>query len=552
MDAMGNWRDAMLMLPTLARWKWKMGRRAVYHEVVHTLAGKLLALLIIVALPTLIPLVTRGAGPRLLPSSGVLDGMLVAAHLALALGFVAFVPPILSKVFVVRRTPEPLMSHPSVMPLLALDRMLVSVLLLGVVYLVSSFYLFYGRALVSRLESPWIGIPVHLATSSLYLLVLGIAVASVCRSWTRRPNIARRAKTVFNGGVAIFFATYILLAVGVKSMVERAPEQLEALGEMAQRALYFGLAPLAATLAIDEGRWLTLLVWIVALGLAMRLALRAVNAWAAVAHVELPVDLDAPTSRRYSSLFDGLRAGRGWWPAVRPFWRKDVVAPYAREPRGYFSEQWFVFSTEVGAVVLIAVLRHRGVLQPVHSAALLVVVLLGVVAGLAMLRGLNCLGLEGPQLGVLRPVLTGGQLFVRKGLANGIYVLTHAVAHALVLFAAAQIAGLRQITLVAVLGYAIGGALIWTFAASALGFLLPDLQRRATFLSGTPAVAKYLYVGTCAVLLGLVGVAHVQYGLGRMDGGSYAGLITFVVITLVAAFSAVTWWALHRFPRIEL
>ena len=99
---------------------------------------------------------------------------------------------------------------------------------------------------------------------------------------------------------------------------------------------------------------------------------------------------------------------------------------------------------------------------------------------------------------------------------------------------------------------AIGGALIWTFAASALGFLLPDLQRRATFLSGTPAVAKYLYVGTCAVLLGLVGVAHVQYGLARMDGGSYAGLITFVVITLVAAFSAVTWWALHRFPRIEL
>jgi hypothetical protein len=37
-----------------------------------------------------------------------------------------------------------------------------------------------------------------------------------------------------------------------------------------------------------------------------------------------------------------------------------------------------------------------------------------------------------------------------------------------------------------------------------------------------------------------------------MDGGSLAGLITFVVITLVAAFSAVTWWALHRFPRIEL
>ncbi len=308
------------------------------------------------------------------------------------------------------------------------------------------------------------------------------------------------------------------------------------------------------TLAIDEGRWLTLLVWIVALGLATWLALRAVTVWAVVAHLELPIDLDAPTSRRYSSLFDGLRAGKGGgrWSAVRPFWRKDVVAHYAREPRGYFVEQWLAFSTGVGVVVLIAVLRHRGVLQPVHSAALLVVVLLGVVAGLAMLRGLNCLGHEGSQLGVLRPVLTGGQLFVRKALANGIYVLTHAVAHALMLFAAAQIAGLRQIPLVAVLGYAIGGALLWTFVASALGFLLPDLQRRATFLSGTPAVAKYLYVGACAVSLGLVGVAHMQYGLGRMDGGSYAGLITFVVLTLVTAFSAVTWWALHRFPRIEL
>jgi hypothetical protein len=549
---MGNWRDDMLKLLTLARWKWKMGRRALYHEVVHTLSGKLMFVLIIVALPTLIPLVTQGAGARLLPGSGVLDGMLVAAHLALALAFVAFVPPILSKVFVVRRTPEPLMSHPSVMPLLAFDRMLVSVLLTGVVFLVTFFYLFYGRALISRLESPWIGIPVHLATSSLFLLVLGIAVACVCRSWTRRPNIARRGKTVLNGGAAIFFGTYLLLTAGVTSMVERAPERLEALGEMAQRALYFGLAPLGATLAIDEGRWLTLLGWVVALGLATRFALRAVTAWSTVAHLELPIDLDASTSRRYSSLFDGLRAGRGRWPAVRPFWRKDVVAPYAREPRSYFSEQWFVFSAEVGAVVLIAVLRHRGVLQPMHSAALLVVVLLGVVAGLAMLRGLNCLGLEGLQLGVLRPVLTGGQLFVRKALANSIYVLTHAVAHALVLFAAAQIAGLSQITLVAVLGYAIGGALIWTFAASALGFLLPDLQCRATFLSGAAAVAKYLYVGTCALSLGLVGVAHVQYGLGRMDDGSYAGLITCVVITLVAAFSAVTWWALQRFPGIEL
>ena len=158
---MGNWRDDMLMLLTLARWKWKMGRRALYHEVVHTLSGKLWAILIIVALPTLIPLVTQGAGARLLPDPGVLDGMLVAAHLALVLAFVAFVPPILSKVFVVRRTPEPLMSHPSVMSLLALDRMLVSVVLTAVAFLVPLFSLFYGRALISRLDSPCIGIPVR-------------------------------------------------------------------------------------------------------------------------------------------------------------------------------------------------------------------------------------------------------------------------------------------------------------------------------------------------------------------------------------------------------
>ena len=230
-------RDDMLMLLTLARWKWKMSRRAVYHEVVHTLAGKMMFVLIIVAFPTLIPIVIHGVAAQILPGSGVLDGMLVAAHLGLALAFVAFVPPILAKEFVVRRTPEPLMSHPRVMPLLALDRILVSALLTGVVFLVPFFYVFYGRALINRLESPWIGIPVHLATTSVYLLVLGIAVASVCRSWTRRPNIARRAKTVLNVGAAIFFGTYVLLIGGVTSMVERAPERLEALGEMAQRAL---------------------------------------------------------------------------------------------------------------------------------------------------------------------------------------------------------------------------------------------------------------------------------------------------------------------------
>ena len=526
--------------------------RFLYHELRYTLTGKSLIVLTLVALPSLFKLATEGRFSDISPGAGIADGVLVVVHFSLSVTFAVYLVPLFAKAFVLQREDEPLLAHPFALPALARHR-LVATLLMASGELLALYYVFFGRVVINRLDHPWFGVPVHVITSLAFLFILGIGVGVVFRAWMlRATDVFRRARTALGLGGALSFLALAGLILAIGSVVQRVPAQLGVLGDVAVHTLYFGLAPVAVTLAADAGQPLVVFGWVVGMAVVGFLAIHAVVLWSEVAHLELPLDLETPTRGYYRPLFGGFGSDTAVWPAVRPFWRKDVVAPYAREPRGYFSEQWFVFFTEVGAVVLIAVLRHRGALQPEHTAALLVVLLLGVVAGLAMLRGLNCLGLEGSQLGVLRPVLAGGQLFVRKGLANGIYVLTHAVAHALVLFTAAQIAGLGQITLVAVLGYAIGGALIWTFAASALGFLLPDLQRRATFLSGATTMAKFLYVGTCSMALSLVGVAHVQYDLGRMDGASYAGFITFVVLTLVATFSAVTWWALHRFPRIEL
>ena len=536
----------------VSRWKRKMGMREAYYLVRYTLIGKMWVLLGLVALPSLFGLVVDDHFKQLSTAPGQLEGLLVAANVALVICFVTILPPLFAKVFVLKTADEPLAAHPFAAPALALHRLLTATLMTAGLYLLTFHYIFFGHALRNRLDNPWIGLPIHLLTSLGFLLAIGVLTGAICRALLRRRGMVRRADFIFRLGGAVFVGTFAGSLAVLNLVMKNAPEWFETLGEIAGRSHHLFLVPLIAALSTNGGNWLGPIIWLPAAAVAAWFAVRAAVTWSRVAQSELPLDLDAPAKRHYPSLFTG---SCGWirpWRWVMTFWRKDVLAPYMRDPRRYLSEQWFVFSAEIGAVVVVAVLRHRGVLGAAQGSALLVAVLLTSIAALAMLRGLNTLGTEGSQVGLLRSVMMGGELFLAKGLSSGLYVGVHGLLHSLVLMGSAQIAGIWNGGFLLPLVLVVSSALLLTLAACALGFSLPDFQRRAVFLPGASTLAKHFYAGVAALVVAFVALSHLQFAQERIDLATYAGLLSFVAAVVAASFSGVAWWAVSRLQRIEI
>jgi hypothetical protein len=356
---------------------------------------------------------------------------------------------------------------------------------------------------------------------------------------------------IFRLGGALFVTVFAVSYAALKAVATSAPEWLSAIGEVGERASYFFMIPLGAALSADEGNWLEFLGWLTALVMIVGLVLRRAWYWTRAVDPQL-MEPQAGVKRHYRSLFDGAHRGIPYWREVVPFVRKDIVAPYAREPLRYLSEQWFVASAEIGAVVIAAVARARGFLEPVHDKALLVAVLSASVAVLAMLRGLSSLGEEGEQLALLRPVVTSGELFVRKGTANGVYVVVHSALHAVLIYVAAQVSGFQGLSLIPFLAVGVIGGAVMTIAASTLGFLLPDFERRAAFLPGASATAKYLYMCLAGLVAGTVGASYLQLARDQIDAVTHARLLSFMAVGLGLTCSVVAWWATHRLRQMEI
>ncbi len=545
------WLHDTRTLWVITKWKCRLGIRMAYANVRDTVVGKLWVALLIVALPSLLNLVTEDHFQTVAINSSQLIGLLLVTHLGMVASLIVLVPPLLAKVFVIKSGDDPLAAHPAVMPALALYRLLVSTVLSAALYLLAFHCIFFGQAFTNRLTSPWLGWSIYLPTSLAFLMVIGVLTGAVCRALVRLPGIRTRVELVFRIGGALFVMLFAVSHAALKAVATNAPEWLSTIGEVGVRASYFLMIPLGAALSADEGNWLESLGWLTALVMIVGVVLRRTWGWTRAADPAL-LEPHSDIKRRYRPLFDGLRGGIPYWREVLPFVRKDVVAPYAREPLRYLSEQWFVVSAEIAAVVLAAVARGRGFLEPVHDNALLVAVLFSSVAVLAMLRGLASLGEEGAQLALLRPVVTSGELFVRKGIANGVYVVVHSAFHAGLIYVAAQIAGFRSVDLIPFLTVGVIGGAVLTIAASTLGFLLPDFGRRAAFLPGASATAKYLYVILAGLVAGTVGASYLQLARDQIDAVTHAWLLSFMAVGLSLACSVVAWWATRRLRQKEL
>ncbi len=549
--ANGVWLHDTRTLWVITKWKCRLSIRMAYANVRDTVVGKLWVALLIVGLPSLLNLVTEDHFQAVSANSSQLTGLLLAAHLGMVASLMTLIPPLLAKVFIIKSGDDPLAAHPTAMPALALYRLLVSTVLSGALYLLTFHYIFFGHAFTNRLTNPWLGWSIYLPTSLAFLVVIGVLTGAVCRALVRSPGMRTRAELMFRVGGTLFVMLFAVSHAALKAVATNAPEWLSTIGEVGARASYFFMIPLGAALSADEGNWLEFLGWLAVMIMIVGVVLRRTWGWTRAVGPEL-LEPQAGVKRRYRPLFDGSWRGIPYWRQVMPFVRKDVVAPYAREPLRYLSEQWFVASAEVGAVVLAAVARARGFLEPVHDNALLVAVLFSSVAALAMLRGLSSLGEEGAQLALLRPVVTSGELFVRKGIANGVYVVVHSALHAGLIYVAAQITGFPGLGLIPFLTLGVIGGAVLTIAASTLGFLLPDLERRAAFLPGASATAKYLYVGFAGLVAATAATSYLQLARDQIDAVTHAWLLSFMAVGLSLTCSVVAWWATQRLRQEEL
>ncbi len=116
----------------------------------------------------------------------------------------------------------------------------------------------------------------------------------------------------------------------------------------------------------------------------------------------------------------------------------------------------------------------------------------------------------------------------------------------------AQIAGIWNGGFLLPLLLVVCGTLLLTLTACALGFSLPDFQRRAVFLPGASTFAKNVYVGVSALVVSFVALSHLQFARESIDLAAYAGLLSFVAAAVAASFSGVVWWAVRRLQRIEI
>ena len=544
------WRHDTRTVWVITKWKCKLGIRMAYASVRDTAMGKLWVALLIVGLPSLLDLITEDHFRTVAINFSELTGLLLLAYLGLVASLITLVPPLLAKVFVIKGGDDPLAAHPAAMPALALYRLLVSTVLSGALYLLAFHYIFFGHAFTSRLTNPVLGWSIYLPTSLAFLVVIGVLTGAVCRALVRLPRMRTHAELVFRIGGALFVILFVVSHAGLKVAATNAPEWLSTIGDVGARASYFFVIPFGAALSADEGNWLEFMGWLAALVMVVSVVLRRTWGWSRASKPEL-LEPQTGVKRRYRSIFDGLRRGIPYWREVTPFVRKDVVAPYVREPLRYLSEQWFVASAEIGAVVLAAVARARGSLDLVYDNALLVMVLLLSVAVLAMLRGLSSLGQEGAHLALLRPVVTSGELFIRKGIANGMYVVVHGALHAVLIYVAAQIAGFQVLNLIPFLTVGVIGAAVLTIAASTLGFLLPDFERRAAFLPGASATAKYLYAGLAGLVAATVGASYQQHAQNQIDAVTHAWLLSFMAVGLSLTCGVIAWWATRRLRQRE-
>ena len=203
------------------------------------------------------------------------------------------------------------------------------------------------------------------------------------------------------------------------------------------------------------------------------------------------------------------------------------------------------------SVVLAMALRNRGTISAAFADTAPVLFILLAMALLAMLNGVNSLGREGKELTWLRPILSGPQLFGRKLLVNWIYVGVHGVAYALIMSATSNAASLQTPAWI-LLAYALGAGAIFACLATAVGFLLPDFDRKRSSLPGSTGIGKAGFLFGALILIAMTGTAHLLLAAGVFGGATYAGLVVFTSLCAAVSFAVITAGALRQYQGMEI
>ena len=525
--------------------------RKTAYQVRYTLHGKFGVAAGVIMGAVFIQIATSGFLETVPSTRGGLGGLLLVTHLWLAIPGALMMLCQFAKIFTKNHELEPLVAHPALFPTLARHRTFASIPFVTLMF-AGMFYAYFWQLLAARLDRLWLAVPVHILTTGLLVFTSAVVMGGLGRKLLRRATRRgiRNADLLVNltGGVSV--SVFMALLLGIIMANKYGSGLFHALGNSFAVSIPIAMIPFAAALAVDEGRWLALSGW---LGLSCVLAFWAVRAtyrWSFSAHREIPIDLATPVKRLFTPVFTG-RPGR-WLPAgVTAFWRKDIAVPYSREPKRYLFHQVNLLWWGIMSVILAMALRNRGTISPAFADIVPVLMILSATAVLAMQNGVNALGREGKELTWLRPILTGSQLFGRKLFVNLTYVLIHSVAYALVVYAASSAASLKTPAWT-LITYALGAGTIFSCLGTAIGFLLPDFEKRRSSLPGSTAIGKFVYLFGVLALVGISGVAHLLLTAGAVETGFYAGMLTFAFFSAAVCVLLITAAAIRQYQGMEI
>jgi hypothetical protein len=545
------WQTALHAFWVMARWRTRILIRALLYQVLQTLHGKLGFVGGIILLAMFAPVVMRGFFETLPTTIAGLDGLILAGHIWLTATLSLMILAQFAKGFAKNPVQEPLSAHPAHFPTLARHRVIAAIPHTTVGF-VGLFFAYFWQPLAARLNHICLAIPVHLMTMSMLVFATAIVIGGVGRKllrWATRRGI-RNSDILVNTSGGIAMTAFLVLLVTIIIVNKYAVGVLEALGNSVAVSYPIGMIPFAAALAADEGRWLTSTGWIGASALFALWAIRATHRWSFSAHREIPIDLATPVKRVFAPAFTG-RSGR-WLPVgLIVFWRKDIVVPYSREPKRYLFHQVNLLWWGIMAVILAMALRDSGKMSPALADTIPVLMTLLAMALVAMQNGVNALGREGKEVIWLRPIFTGSQLFGRKLLVNVAYVLAHGIIYAFVVSAASRATSLDT-SFSTLAAYAVGAGTVFACMATAIGFLLPDFERKKSSLPGSTAVGKGGYLSGVLILIAITGAAHLLLTARILDGTTYAGLLGFTAICAAVSFVLIAASAIRQYRGLEI
>jgi len=539
------------ILAVLCRWKMRLACRCFKHEFLKTHQGRISLVAYVLALPALARLLSAGTHSRVPVNADQLGGSLLWGHLCLSFCLLCMLPGRLAKVFVLKGPEDPVLAHSFTLPHQAFYRLVISVFLPPVLFLISFFYVFYRNELLSVKHMSFETVVAHLLSLIGYLFAIGIPVAAGTRWLLLKPSGVARAKW-FQWAFVPFVLAFAALPIVPRYLRARHPFLLEALGSSSGRALWWLQGPLAMTYALAEERYLTAGAWLIALSFAVVLAALMVRRWLQVAPGEIILDAASGSARLYRDAFARGLLRNHSFRRFQIFWLKDISLPCIRRPSKYLQVNLAIVSTLALSFSTLYFLGRKTHFRAVEATLPLYAAVLVVSAILASHRCLNTLGVEGPNFALFRPVLKTGQLFLLKLTANLIFCALHSAAYAMLVAVCSRISSGARRSLTGSLGLGLLASVVFVAAAMTLGFLLPDFKRRNPFSPGASRLAKSLYVGFCTWFAGMYLLVLFVYEEGRLPPISL--WMSSLAITAVAlgACSLLVFWSIRRLERNEM